>query len=259
MEVVIADLELGAVALDQAQNYVKMMEKAVTPNDKFKGLTFGKAEDFHAGLAELIGEPDFLNLEAAVKEEHKSEEPFTTTNYNVKSTPRQEWELVLGSDKRLRLDGGVHPKDKVKMEDRVFAELEGLRKNFCDSNGLDLNTFEKNIGLTTLEIACLRLYTGERVAYLHAASLFAFRPNVPEVQHCASRSGKRSSRQAHCQHERRSDGGWQGQNSLCHHHSFDRVGPRQAWAVATCRDFVSGHLKGSSERVRYNQWSFGLW
>jgi len=51
--VALTRLDFGAVAFDQAENDIKMMdrEKVITSNDKYKGeMSFGSAEDFHCGL-----------------------------------------------------------------------------------------------------------------------------------------------------------------------------------------------------------------
>ena len=160
------ELDLGPVAFDQAKNFVEMMDRqeGKSPNVKFQGdISFGSAEDFYFGLTHLVGEPAFLDLAGAVMAEHCTapvcDQVFTARNYKVTTTPRREWELVLGANKDLVLEGGVL--NNKKMAPRTFADLDDLKQSLYHVyQHVDKDTIDK-IGLTTLEIACLRMYTGE--------------------------------------------------------------------------------------------------
>eukprot|EP00960_Hanusia_phi_P060603 764555-Hanusia_phi.AAC.1 len=83
-----------------------------------KDAIYGTQRDFHKGLVDLIGLPTKLDdLYEAIKEEHcdrtDSDKPFTTPNYNIPTTPRDEWLVV--SDP-ARLTGGDGRKIRVVEE-----------------------------------------------------------------------------------------------------------------------------------------------
>ena len=61
---------------------------------KGRDALFGDVSFFRQGLNDLIGVPD-TNVFEAMKAEHNSHVPFETLNYEIKSTPADEWEFVV--------------------------------------------------------------------------------------------------------------------------------------------------------------------
>lgn len=61
-------------------------------------MSCGKVSDFHAGLSSRLGLPS-LNFEEAMKAEHcykfGFDKKFTTRNYHIETTSKQEWSIVV--------------------------------------------------------------------------------------------------------------------------------------------------------------------
>jgi hypothetical protein len=81
----------------------------------------GDLQDFHAGLAERVGEPH-ADIARGMEKEHlesgDADIPFKTANYGLLTTPRKEWDLVESGGKGLA-DGDT----------RVLRPLEDLLKS----------------------------------------------------------------------------------------------------------------------------------
>jgi hypothetical protein len=65
----------------------------------------GSIDDFHKGLTERVGFPN-LEFEEAMKAEHCSkagfDKKFTTGNYKITTTPKQEWLYIVGDENGLQ-------------------------------------------------------------------------------------------------------------------------------------------------------------
>ena len=125
---------------------------------------FATLNDFYNGPEALIGVPNPKIYEGAEKEHclrSNATVPFTTSNYNVTTHPRLEWELVVcpregipyphtprdrsqwavGNDWKGEQDRDIVPLDELLERAGVKAEVE-------------------RAGLLREEVICLRLYTG---------------------------------------------------------------------------------------------------
>jgi len=117
-------------------------------NSKFaevREAVYGKIEEYYGGLMERIGLPQ-TELMKAIEEEHckgkDAEEAFTTSNYNIRTTAKEEWLNVTDPERRRRLSDGT----------RVIRGMEELK---------ELETAIK-AGLQEAELIALQLYTGKR-------------------------------------------------------------------------------------------------
>ena len=102
----------------------------------------GDLQDFHAGLAERVGEPH-ADIARGMEKEHlesgDADIPFKTANYGLLTTPRKEWDLVESGGKGLA-DGDT----------RVLRPLEDLLKSET----------AQGAGITRPEMRAVVLYTG---------------------------------------------------------------------------------------------------
>jgi ankyrin repeat protein len=73
---------------------------------QIRKMEVGSIDDFHKGLTHRIGSPN-LRFEKTMFLEHcifgGSSYEFTTPNYNVKTTPLNEWQYICGDDKCARV------------------------------------------------------------------------------------------------------------------------------------------------------------
>jgi len=114
--------------------------------DKFSfNIVGGKLEDFHNGLAGRVGEPH-ADIEQGIEKEHltsgDANESFTTSNYDITTTPCTEYMLVVTGGKGLKPAHSGHG--------RLFRPLEYYYK-------LDIVKKRK---LGRKEIIAVILYTG---------------------------------------------------------------------------------------------------
>jgi hypothetical protein len=91
--------ELHAAFAVQSQIEADMKAYSNKFNDCYK-MACGTIADFHKGLTGRVGMPR-LNFKSAMRQEHCEragcDVKFTTTNYNVTTTPRQEWQYIVES------------------------------------------------------------------------------------------------------------------------------------------------------------------
>jgi WD40 repeat protein len=88
----------GACAI-QSQVEADMKADPSKFNDCYK-MACGSISDFHKGLTGRVGMPH-LNFKHAMRQEHCEragcDVEFTTGNYNITTTPRQEWQYIVES------------------------------------------------------------------------------------------------------------------------------------------------------------------
>ncbi|EKX30898.1 hypothetical protein GUITHDRAFT_122896, partial [Guillardia theta CCMP2712] len=113
-----------------------------TGSGEVREAVYGKIEEYYGGLMERIGLPQ-TELMKAIEEEHckgkDAEEAFTTSNYNITTTAKEEWLNVTDPERRRRLSDGT----------RVIRGMEELK-------GLDTAI---KAGLQEAELIALQLYT----------------------------------------------------------------------------------------------------
>ena len=72
---------------------------------------YGLIDEYFGGLMNRIGLPQ-TELMKAIEEEHcrdkDAEEAFTTSNYNITTTAKEEWLNVTDPERRRRLSEGGH-------------------------------------------------------------------------------------------------------------------------------------------------------
>ncbi len=114
---------------------------------KFSGTTLivGSVLDFHRGLLGRLGQGPSLDFERAMKLEHcnrlDSNDTFTTSNYNVCTTPALEWSYAVDCQK---------PPDEQFSHGRTIRSIEELMQ-------LDI---VKKAKLQRAEVISVSLYTG---------------------------------------------------------------------------------------------------
>jgi hypothetical protein len=174
-----------------------------------------------------------------VKKEHceteDSETEFTTTNYGVTTTPKQEWQFVFDDEnsKDLRLTRGTLKGKDLGMREKIStAELKKqIIERMHSLSGLVVSTEDIDaINLSQEEIGCLRLYTGFFVLFFfffvcqlsilllninllyflivllfHHFTATTYRSNVHEIQYLVEETWRKNSSKAtklNRQHER---------------------------------------------------------
>jgi hypothetical protein len=114
---------------------------------KFSGTTLivGSVLDFHRGLLGRLGQGPSLDFERAMKLEHcqrsDSNDTFTTSNYNVRTTPALEWSYAVD---------GQQPPDEQLSHGRTVRPIDELMQ-------LDI---VKRAKLQRVEVISVSLYTG---------------------------------------------------------------------------------------------------
>jgi hypothetical protein len=114
---------------------------------KFSGTTLivGSVLDFHRGLLGRLGQGPSLDFERAMKLEHcqrsDSNDTFTTSNYNVCTTPALEWSYAVD---------GQQPPDEQLSHGRTVRPIDELMQ-------LDI---VKRAKLQRVEVISVSLYTG---------------------------------------------------------------------------------------------------
>jgi hypothetical protein len=161
---------------------------------------FATLDDFYRGPEALIGTPN-PKIEVGMETEHcrrdNNDEKFTTSNYNVETYSRLEWEFVVNpregfdyphtpSDKsKWRPDQiwsetkpngwkGAHGRDPIRIEAFLIEEesalvklLEALSQDTA-KRILQARSEIKKAGLLRMEVIGLRLYTGPLFAAYNA-------------------------------------------------------------------------------------------
>ena len=186
IEAVMSQFDVFELLLDGANAMLKMMSRGSEISGKFVGeLVYGNDKDFFKGLTDRIGEPDFLDLYGAVQREHDSTEKFTTKNYNITTSPWDEWQLAFGGLHELSCgrvkDGPDLGMRQHKSPKDLLAQLPTLLKK-CFQDDPNLKTFASNvteeavkaIGLLEEEVGCLRMYTGDLCAIPLSCQNFTF-------------------------------------------------------------------------------------
>ena len=141
--------------------------------------SFADMSDFYGGLEDMIGECR-KDLMRAMTEEHTavqsgfgaSHESFTTSNYMVSTTPRDEWLFVVDPESVPDMDAGTDPATKKSRGTRQRLNIDDLYDNAAD---LITKVFSQNklfwqvtvtaedlkeVKLLRVEVIALRLYTG---------------------------------------------------------------------------------------------------
>jgi hypothetical protein len=112
-------------------------------------MACGSIEDFHAGLTSRVGMPH-LDFQREMMREHCERagcnKQFTTGNYGITTTPRQEWLYTAGDEQGHRM---VCPAEDMRHGRRI-SPLDELMQ-------LPLAV---HAGLTQFEVLALVLYTG---------------------------------------------------------------------------------------------------
>jgi hypothetical protein len=129
---------------------------------------FATLDDFYKGPEELIGTPNPKILQG-MQAEHclrgNSRTEFTTSNYNVTTTPATEWEFVVEPR-----DGVAYPhtpKDKAQWP----KDVDWKGKCGRETEDVEVVMQRKQVtlgGLLKMEVIALRLYTGPMFALYNA-------------------------------------------------------------------------------------------
>ena len=141
---------LVAATMELKRSYEILEAKKAVQKDgqaafKFKINTVsgGHISDFHAGISGRVGTPH-LDFENAIRMEHciksGSSTPFTTPNYNITTTPKAEWQLVVSGDTANH--DMRHGRRIPRIEDLLKSETVTASK------------------LTRIEVIVVVLYTG---------------------------------------------------------------------------------------------------
>ena len=161
---------------------------------------FGDQKDFSGGLQEIIGMPTGLDAgqwEVAMRNEHcgvpgrtwgGSDEVWTTGNYSLTTTPRQEWEWAIDqkwNGKKADVAPGTMKADYTVGEkkdlERKAVTIDSLMttapeliyndmmadKSMKPSENMTLDVIKEkwdSASVNRAEIMALRLYTGEAPA-----------------------------------------------------------------------------------------------
>jgi len=132
-----------AVEVTKRSAEAALNDKGVSKYSTFK-MSCGNVDNFHEGLQGRIGAPS-LEFLKAMRAEHCSKGgcdlEFTTTNYHVTTTPRKEWEILLGLRECPESDRG---------HGRTLQTIEEL----------STLSLAKKAGLQEIEIIAVCLYTG---------------------------------------------------------------------------------------------------
>jgi hypothetical protein len=112
-------------------------------------MACGGVEDFHSGLTGRVGMPNLKFMEA-MRQEHCEragwDTSFTTGNYNITTTPKQEWLYIAGDDTGKQVSC---PASQMEHGRRILPVSEAKK--------LKLAVDAK---LTDAELLALILYTG---------------------------------------------------------------------------------------------------
>jgi hypothetical protein len=112
-------------------------------------MACGGVEDFHSGLTGRVGMPNLKFMEA-MRQEHCEragwDTSFTTGNYNITTTPKQEWLYIAGDDTGKQV---ACPASQMEHGRRILPVSEAKK--------LKLAVDAK---LTDAELLALILYTG---------------------------------------------------------------------------------------------------
>jgi hypothetical protein len=110
-------------------------------------MACGGVEDFHSGLTGRVGMPH-LKFKDAMRQEHCEKAgcntPFTTGNYQITTTPRQEWLYIAGDEtgQQVACADMDHERRIVRMSELMKLKLA------------------KDAQLTEVEMLAIVLYTG---------------------------------------------------------------------------------------------------
>jgi hypothetical protein len=121
---------------------------------------FATLDDFYKGPEELIGSPNpkiMQGMQAEHCQRGNSQREFTTSNYNVTTTPATEWEFVVKPR-----DGVAYPhtpKDKAQWPKGMVWKGKSGREA-VDVEVIMQRTQVTLAGLLKMEVIALRLYTG---------------------------------------------------------------------------------------------------
>jgi hypothetical protein len=143
---------------------------------------FATLSDFHRGPEALIGTPNpkvMQGMEAEHCRRENADKQFTTPNYKVTTTPREEWEFVVNP-----VPGKAYPhtpKDKAQWPAKCGWEGEAGREAEPLEKFMEMEEV-KRAGLQRPEVLGLRLYTGPNFI-LYNARLRGFPAWVVNLLH----------------------------------------------------------------------------
>ena len=134
-------------------------------------MACGGVEDFHSGLTGRVGMPH-LKFKDAMKQEHCERAgcntPFTTGNYKITTTPRQEWLYTAGDETGRQV---------------ACADMDHGRRIVPINELLELK-LAKDAHLTEVEMLAIVLYTGPMFQVsqqlVHACTCVG---TVPRIRH----------------------------------------------------------------------------
>jgi hypothetical protein len=110
-------------------------------------MACGGVMDFHSGLSGRVGMPH-LRFKDAMRQEHCEragfDTPFTTGNYNITTTPRQEWLYIAGDE----------------VGQRVVCPDMGHNRRIPPMDELMKLKLAVDAKLTEVEMLAIVLYTG---------------------------------------------------------------------------------------------------
>ena len=214
----VSRLMQNAVATSNLVDHVKAAaEEMVTLNERMDSTKFademvaGEAKAYFDGLTALIGPPNHLDLLGTMRKEHEDDTSFTTSNYDITTTPRQEFLLAMGELKDIdSLPGGrgqeMNPRYSLakamdmpnmwslKDEEWLSQSPPLIVKAIVRADPATKVTEDhvRLLKLTRPELLALRLYTGES-GHVTASShlsmtlvLIESRSHVPALQHDTS-------------------------------------------------------------------------
>jgi hypothetical protein len=164
---------VGGGGVDTREVKGQKGEKKAQKFSLIQGM-FGSKGLFRRGLEGLIGLPS-MKVYDAMKAEHESAFRFTSLNYGIETTPKQEWEFVTDAKE------GLYPGEKEvgsSDEGRVRKSLDELMQlPECESSGV-----------TREELIAVRLYTGPMYMYYNqqlrkALDIFMTQELVTVMEH----------------------------------------------------------------------------
>ena len=158
---------LGKAAAEQSLGNSKFVGDGLTVGE------FATLGDFHRGPELLIGAPNPRIYEGIEKEHLRRENsniPFTASNYNISTTPIQEWEIVVNPRPSQQYphtpyDRALWPKG-TQWKGKHGRQVVGVDELMEQPNVL---AEAKRAGLRREEVICLRLYTGPMFVLYNAA------------------------------------------------------------------------------------------
>jgi hypothetical protein len=143
----------------------EIQSQMVAEGSKFNvvKMACGGVEDFHSGLTGRVGMPN-LKFKEAMKQEHCERAgcntSFSTGNYNITTTPRQEWSYIVGN--------------KAGKQVACPASQMGHGRRIVPLGELMELKLTKDAKLTEVEVLAIVLYTGPMFQVRQNLTTFLF-------------------------------------------------------------------------------------